>query len=95
MGGNCSAVTNASDIASLASYRGSGPADVSGSPSSRSGHGKPEHLADPRRLRRLDACGRVIAGRRLADRRMFRQRVVAIRYIQVRTEARPLELLQG
>ena len=90
-GSNCSAVTNASDIASLASYRASGPADASGSSSiSRSGYGSSQSTSLIRDgSGGSTPVGRVIADRRLADRRMFRQRVVAIRYIQVRTEARP------
>ena len=90
-GSSCSAVTKASDMASRASYRASGPAAASGRSSrNRSGYGS-SHTTSPSR----DGSGgstssdRLIAGLRLAARSMFRQRVVAIRYIQVRTDARP------
>ena len=82
----------ASEIDSLDSYRASGPGALSAKPVEQViwvGL-EPEHLAEPGRLRRVSpAGGAVTGGRRRADRSASRHRLVATRYSQVRTEARP------
>lgn len=91
----CSAVRNASDTASLASYRASGPGARSGSPSSStSGYGS-SRLGTARSrcgsgsgtsVRHADARS---VDRPARSRSAFRQRLVAIRYSHVRIDARP------
>src|SRR6516162_6961515 len=89
-GRSCSAVTKASEIASLAWYRPSGPGAGSGSSSSNtSGYGWSQ-------ITSLDEVGSGspgggaagTAGRRRAARRASRQRLVAIRNSHARTDAR-------
>jgi hypothetical protein len=85
----------ASEIASLASYRASGPAVASASPSRRtSGYGSSHGIA-PSLVGSgawTPGGGQSVCGRRRAERSAFRLRVVAIRYSHVRTEARPSKL---
>ena len=82
---------NASEIASLASYRACGSGASSGrSRSSRSGYGSSQ-TTSPSRVGSggsTSRLGQFMGGRRLADRSAFRQRLVAIRYSQVRSELR-------
>ena len=82
---------NAREIASVASYRASGPGSVLVSwSSSRSGYGSSQGTS-PSRVGSGGSgqdCGPSIVTLRLLARRALRQRLVATRYSQVRTEAR-------
>jgi hypothetical protein len=82
------AVMNASAIVSRASYRASGPATTSGR--SASGYGSSQTSS----VRRVGSGGvnggsGAVRCRLPLARSAFRQRLVAIRYSQVRIEARP------
>lgn len=89
-GSSCSAVTNASETASLASYWASGPGALSASPSSaESGSGSSQGTSPSRVGSGVLAHGTAaVGGRRLPARSAFRQRLVATRYSQVRTDDR-------
>ncbi len=89
-GSFCTAATNASAIVSWASYRASGPTTRSGTSSSNASGNGESHNGSPWRVG-SDAhegpagTGR---GRRALARSAFRHRLVAIRYSQVRSDAR-------
>jgi hypothetical protein len=84
-------VTNANEIASVASYRASGPIGSSATPSSSaSGYGSSQ-VTSPSRVGSggsTSGTDQSIRGRRRAERSVLRQRLVATRYSQVRNEAR-------
>ena len=84
-------MTNASEMASLASYRVSGPGALSASPaSSESGTGSSQSTSPSRLGSGVLARGAAAAGGwRRPARCAFRHRLVATRYSQVRTEDRP------
>ena len=78
-------------MASCASYRASGPAALSGRSRRTSGYGS-SHVNSPSRVGSGGSTasgGTFAGGRLLAARSMFRQRLVAMRYNQVRIAARP------
>ena len=91
-GRTCRAVTKASEMASACSYRASGPGGTWIAPSRRASGNGCSQTTSPSRVGSggsTPGTSHSLAGRRLAARRASRHRLVAIRYSQVRSEARP------